>query len=55
MRDTILKAEQHLLRILNFNLENKYEAYYQLLFLVLEKLKTTKVFNNLALGTYNDR
>jgi hypothetical protein len=55
LRDEILKSEQHLLRLLNFKLENKYEAYYQLLFLTLKNVSSPILVNNTATGVYNDR
>jgi len=39
MRDEILKAEQYLLKILNFNLENIYELHYKLMISYLFQAK----------------
>jgi len=54
LRDEVLEAEQHLLRILNYDLENRFEAYYQLLFKVLESQDFPSEISEKALAVYND-
>ena len=44
MRDEIIKAEQHLLKILNFNLENPFELEYKLMIAYLNKAKFCKKY-----------
>jgi len=55
MRDEILKAEQHLLKILNFNLENIYEVEYKLMVAYLNQCKfLSSKASQIALGIFND-
>jgi len=55
MRDEILKAEQHLLKILNFNLENPYEVHYKLMiaYLAQPKFLPAKA-EKVAFAVFND-